>query len=109
VPNALPALINWVENGVAPASIVEPTPVQGLGAATQVIPLLCPFPNKAVYIGGPTNDAASYSCGSDLQTKEIVCDNLRTRYKQEDGELQVYGQYNPSTCNANSHGGRGQN
>jgi len=107
VPNALPALINWVENGVAPASLVEPTPVQGLGAVTQVIPRLCPFPQKAQYVGGPTNDVASYTCGGDLQTKEIICDNLRTPYKEETADdLQAYGHYNPSTCVANSHGGK---
>ena len=107
VPNALPALINWVENGVAPDSLVEPTPVQGLGAATQVIPRLCPFPQKALYIGGPTNDAASYACGGDLQTKATICSGLRTVYQHEnEDDLQAYGQYNPSTCNANSHGGK---
>jgi hypothetical protein len=103
VPAALPAVINWVENGVAPDSLVQPVP------ATPVIPKLCPFPQKALYVGGPTSDAASYTCGGDLQTKEIICDNLRTPYQHEtDGDLQAYGQYNPSTCVANSHGGDGK-
>ena len=102
VPNALPALINWVEHHVAPDSLVESF------GTTPFIPRLCPFPQKALYVSGSTNDAASYVCGGDLQTKEVICDGLRTVYKHEnEDDLQAYGQYNPSTCNANSHGSKG--
>jgi hypothetical protein len=45
-------------------------------------------------------------CGGDLQTKEVICDGLRTAYQHEDEDnLQAYGQYNPSTCNSHSKPG----
>jgi len=84
VPNAMPALINWVENGTPPDSLVEPAVSQSDGGApggngsfdagigdadassgggiifgggpTTTIPRLCPFPQKAIYNGGPTDD-----------------------------------------------------
>jgi feruloyl esterase len=125
VPNALPALINWVENGVAPDSLVEPAVSQaataggppgggppgspplpgggGFGGPTITIPLLCPFPQKAKYIGGPTTDASSYACGGNMQTKAVICDGLRTVYKHENADkLQTYGVYNPALCSDNS-------
>jgi feruloyl esterase len=119
VPNALPALINWVENGVAPDSLVEPAVSQaavagppgspplpgggGFGGPTTTIPLLCPFPQKAKYIGGSTTDASSYTCGGNLQTKAVICDGLRTVYKHENAnKLQAYGLYNPALCGNNS-------
>jgi hypothetical protein len=95
VAQALPALIDWVENSVPPDTLVQ----------TTLIPRLCAFPQKAIYNGfGPTNDANSYTCGGDLQTKAVICDGLRTVYKHEnEDDLQAYGQYNPGACNANSH------
>jgi hypothetical protein len=131
VPNAFPALVDWVENGVAPDSLVEPAfsqatapggapggngapagppgggtglglpPGLGFGGSTTTIPRLCPFPQKAVYIGGPTDDTNSYTCGGDLQTKAVVCDGLRTVYKQENKDkLQSYGgDYDAAACN----------
>jgi hypothetical protein len=131
VPNALPALIDWVENGVAPDSLVQPAVTQsappagsplppgvvvppgnpappagggGFGGPTITIPLLCPFPQKAMYVGGPTDNASSYACGGNLQTKAVICDGLRTVYKHENADrLQAYGLYSPATCNDNSH------
>jgi hypothetical protein len=91
VPQALPALMNWVENGVAPDSLIQNT----------LVPKLCPFPQKAIYNGsGSTADANSYTCDGDLQTKEVICNGLRTVYKHENGdELQGYGgEYNPDAC-----------
>jgi feruloyl esterase len=115
VPAAFQALVDWVETGTAPDSLVEGTPLPagggpgGGGTPTQTIPLLCPFPQKAIYMGGSTASAASYTCGGNLQTNAIICDNLRTPYKQETSDdLQAYGQYNPSTCVDNSHGGNGK-
>jgi feruloyl esterase len=125
VPNALPALINWVENGVEPDFLVEPAVSQaataggppgggpagspplpgggGFGGPTITIPLLCPFPQKAKYIGGPTTDASSYACGGNMQTKAVICDGLRTVYKHENADhLQSYGLYNPALCSGNS-------
>jgi len=125
VPNALPALMEWVENGVAPDFLVQPAVDQGGqdgapppafppdfpvppglgGGPTTTIPRLCPFPQKARYIRGPTDDTNSYVCGGNLQTKAVICDGLRTVYKHEnEDKLQAHGRYNPATCNDNSHG-----
>jgi Tannase and feruloyl esterase len=78
VPNALPALINWVENGVPPDSLAQTL------AATGAAPLLCPFPQTAIYNGaGSTTDAANFSCGGNLETVQAVCATVRTVYKHE--------------------------
>ena len=126
VPNALPALVDWVEKGVAPDSLVEPAvsqatapggapggngtpgsgtgvglpPGVGFGGPTTTIPLLCPFPQKAIYHGGPTDDTNSYTCGGDLQTKAVICDGLRMVYKHENqNKLQSYGgDYSEAAC-----------
>ncbi len=45
VPNAFPALVNWVENGVAPEQIINRA--DG-GPRTRP---LCPYPQKAIYNG----------------------------------------------------------
>jgi len=130
VPNALPALIDWVENGVAPDSLVQPAVTQsaapagsplppgvvlppggpvppggggGFGGPSITIPLLCPFPQKANYVSGPTDSAGSYVCGGNLQTKAVICDGLRTVYKHENADkLQSYGLYNPAMCGDHS-------
>ncbi len=99
VAAAIPALINWVENGTAPDSLsLTLTPTQSF------VPKLCPFPQEAMWNGaGPTNDPGSYTCGGNLQTKEAICHGLRTVYKHEnEDELQAYGKYNPAACNPNS-------
>jgi len=51
------ALVNWVENGIAPDYIV----------ATQTTPVfrtrkICMYPNVPMYIGGSTDDQASFRC-----------------------------------------------
>jgi Tannase and feruloyl esterase len=96
--NALPQLIDWVENGVVPDRIERTTGFR----------VLCPFPQRAIYIGpdgGSTTDPSNFECGGNLQTKETICLGLRTPYKQETSdELQAYGRYNPSTCTGTSKG-----
>jgi feruloyl esterase len=53
------ALIEWVENGNAPDSIVAFTKAGDTGNST----LICANPNQAVYDGsGPTTSVASYHC-----------------------------------------------
>jgi Tannase and feruloyl esterase len=53
------ALIDWVENGTAPDSVVAFTEPNDTGNST----LICPNPNHAVYNGsGPTTSASSYHC-----------------------------------------------
>lgn len=66
----LAAIVNWVENGVAPDSIVAKTRAANtaLTAVTPVIPAartrpLCTYPKTAAYKGsGSAEDAANFSC-----------------------------------------------
>ena len=61
--DALTPLINWVENNVAPESIIA-TNSQG-GNVVMSRPL-CTYPKQARYIGsGATNDAANFACVDD--------------------------------------------
>jgi feruloyl esterase len=53
------ALTDWVENGVAPESIVLNSPFDVPVARSQPI---CAYPKKATYTGGDPNAAASYGC-----------------------------------------------
>lgn len=57
------ALIGWVEEGKAPASLITTKIEDGREAFTRK---LCPYPQAARYDGkGPTQDAASYQCVAD--------------------------------------------
>jgi hypothetical protein len=57
--NLFGTLVNWVETGVAPATILSSRTVSGV---TQTRPL-CPYPASAMYSGtGSTNDAANFVC-----------------------------------------------
>ena len=74
--NLFGALVNWVENGVAPEQILA----QGGGVTRP----LCPYPETAIYNGsGSTSDAASFHCGGNLETPEVVCADVLTKYKHE--------------------------
>jgi hypothetical protein len=47
---------------------------------------LCPFPNTAVYKGsGSTDDASSFVCTGSLESKYTICNDVRTKYKEETG------------------------
>ena len=60
--DALPPLINWVENGSAPDFIIG----SGSIAGTPMTRPLCPYPKQARYIGtGSVNDAANFACVDD--------------------------------------------
>jgi hypothetical protein len=77
------AVVNWVEHGVTPDSMLA---VGGAGAPPTRTRPLCPFPQTAIYNGaGSTDDAANFHCGGNLETTAVVCDELRTRYKNETG------------------------
>lgn len=53
-------LVNWVEKGIAPATITASHQTNGVVDKTRP---LCPYPQVAVYKGsGSTNDAANFSC-----------------------------------------------
>ena len=66
-------LINWVENGNAPDSIVAYTQPNDTGNTT----LICAAPNETVYQGGPVTSASSYKC---------------TNYSQQPPDLAAYDQ-----------------
>jgi len=79
--NLFGALVSWVESGVAPAQILATTVTAG--AITRSRPL-CPYPQTAIYNGsGSTDDAASFHCGGNLETREVVCADVLTQYKHE--------------------------
>jgi hypothetical protein len=80
VPNAFPALVNWVENGVAPEQIITSSTVGGVSRTRP----LCPYPQTAIYNGsGSTNDAANFHCGGNLDTTATVCQDVLAKYKRE--------------------------
>jgi hypothetical protein len=79
--NLFGALVSWVENGVAPAQILATTTVGGV--VTRSRPL-CAFPQTAIYNGsGSTDDAASFHCGGNLETRDVVCADVLVKYKHE--------------------------
>lgn len=76
VPNAFPALVDWVEHGVAPAQIINQS-------QTRSRPL-CPYPQTAIYSGtGSTDDAANFYCGGNLEKLQTVCEDAIAKYKDE--------------------------
>lgn len=76
VPNGFPALVDWVENGVAPQQILQTS-----GARTRP---MCPYPQKAIYKGtGSIDDAANFFCGGNLETRAVVCADVLAKYKHE--------------------------
>jgi hypothetical protein len=92
------ALINWVENDVAPDSILGSTAPGVTPALTRP---LCPYPQTALYTGsGDIYNAANYVCGGDLETPATVCADVLVRYKHEvNGDLDYQGTgVNPAIC-----------
>jgi hypothetical protein len=78
--NLFGALVDWVENGVAPEQILAQVTV---GGVTRTRPL-CPYPQTAIYNGsGSTDDAANFHCGGNLEKREVVCADVLTKYKHE--------------------------
>jgi hypothetical protein len=100
--NLFGVLVDWVENAVAPDSILSQNTSGGV--VTRSRPL-CPYPQTAIFNGTPggENDAANWSCGGDLENKETICDGLIAPFQHETAdELQAVGRRNPAACNANS-------
>jgi hypothetical protein len=85
------ALVSWVENGKAPATILATTTGAG-GVVTRSRPL-CPYPQTAIYNGsGSTDDAANFHCGGNLEKRKVVCADVLVKYKDEvDGKLDFKG------------------
>jgi hypothetical protein len=76
--NLFNLMVDWVENGVVPDSILSSG-----GGRTRP---LCPFPQTAIYDGeGNPNVATSFQCGGNLETREVKCDGLLVKYQRETG------------------------
>lgn len=79
--NLFGALVDWVENGDAPETILAQTTTGGVVTRTRP---LCPYPATAIYRGsGSTDDASNFYCGGDLDTREVLCDGVLVKYKHE--------------------------
>ena len=79
--NLFGALVDWVENGVAPETILATTTAAGV--VTRSRPL-CPYPQTAIYTGsGSTDDAANFHCGGNLEKRRVVCADALVKYKHE--------------------------
>jgi hypothetical protein len=62
--NPMQQVINWVENGQAPAVLDASGSVNGQSVTRP----LCPYPDPdAIYTGGDPNVASSYACRSEPQ------------------------------------------
>jgi hypothetical protein len=89
--NPFGALVDWVEHGVAPASLLA----SGGSAAptTGRTRPICPYPQKAIYNGsGSTDVAANFHCGGNLEAEAVVCADVLTKYKHEvNGRLDYRG------------------
>jgi feruloyl esterase len=56
------ALVDWVEKGTAPETVIA-TKYEAHGGKVLMTRPLCPYPAVATYKGtGDTNDAANFSC-----------------------------------------------
>src|SRR5262245_51485993 len=102
--NAFAALVNWVENGVPPQSLLA----SGGSAAppTGRTRPLCPYPQTAIYNGaGDINNASSFHCGGNLETQQVVCNDVLARYKHEvHGTLDFSGTgLTPADCHEVKH------
>ena len=96
--NLFGVLVDWVENGVAPDSILTSSAARGQRP-------MCPYPQTAIFNGpaGGEGVAANWSCGGNLENKETICDALIAPFQQEtEDELQAVGRRNPAACNPNS-------
>jgi hypothetical protein len=83
--NLFNALVDWVEKGVAPDTILAQS-----GARTRP---LCAYPQTAIYNGtGSTDSAANFHCGGNLEQTSAVCADVLAKYKHEaDGHLDFDG------------------
>ncbi len=78
--DALTALDNWVEHGVAPDKIIASHVTNGVVTMTRP---LCPYPQEARYKGfGDPNDAASFVCALGEHGRDISgLDNDRDHHR----------------------------
>ena len=107
------AVINWVENGVAPSEVIGAGNQAG-GAPGSLTRPTCPYPQTAVYVGsGNILQASNWVCGGNLEKNvpvgtplsgpaglPVPCYDVLVQYKQEvDGPLDYASSgVNPATC-----------
>jgi Tannase and feruloyl esterase len=99
--NPFGALVKWVEQGVAPNSLLA----SGGSAAPKTgrTRPVCAYPETAIYNGtGDINDASSFHCGGNVDTPKVVCSDVLARYKHEvKGKLDYKGTgVTPKMCRA---------
>ncbi len=59
------ALERWVEEGVAPATMIAVKPAEQAKASPLMTRPLCPYPQEAVYKGaGSPDDPSAYACAA---------------------------------------------
>jgi len=81
--DAFGALVNWVEQGIAPESIIGSHLTNGVVDRTRP---LCPYPKEAVYIGhGSVEDASSFACRV-RQVRDVVNTDFYGSDAGDDGE-----------------------
>jgi hypothetical protein len=79
--NLFGALVDWVENDVAPKQVLAQTTSGGVVTRTRP---LCPYPQTAVYKGsGSTDDASNFKCSGNLEKRRVVCADTLAKYKHE--------------------------
>ena len=95
--NLFGVLVDWVENGVAPDSILTQNVSHGQRP-------MCPYPQTALYQGGDPKVTASWRCGGNIETKENVCMDLVARYQHETkNALDTRGLDDRGMCSAKHH------
>jgi hypothetical protein len=60
------AVINWVENGIAPSEVMGAGNQAGGGPGTLTRPN-CPYPQTAIHVGGNILEAANWTCSGNLE------------------------------------------
>lgn len=105
------ALVRWVEDGVSPTHIVATkyipeSPASGSGGSEGerwrvMTRPVCPYPQTAVYDDrGSTDDAANFTCGGDLETREVVVQAKLAKHRFENVTGIVPPPYGPADANS---------
>lgn len=103
------ALVDWVEKGQAPERIIashftqpvsrnpaEPGVSRPAGGALLSSRPVCAYPKMAVYQrSGPTNDASSFTCAGNLETKAVLAQDRLAPHRMENGSGRVGAPYGP--------------
>jgi len=93
--NVFGNLVDWVEKGIAPDTILA---TGGSFNPTATRPL-CPWPKTAIYNGsGPTTVASSFHCGGNMEPPSVVCEMLRTVFGFENGRVLDFAETDGWVC-----------